>query len=208
MATRYQHRQQMLDAVAHLMVDHPIEQLSLAGIAEQSGVSLWALRYNFDNCERLFRAVAQRLIDQVIDAAIYREPIRPVVRDAVGDYTRFVAELLRGDDYRSLLYLVVRNGRHHDWLRHAYEERVVGGICGTLEAVIRRSGEAHGITVLLREHAARRFHRRLETELALSTLLLAPVDREPVDLDKLLREVARETFEATYVFEWGSADAA
>lgn len=208
MATRYQHRQQMLDAVAHLMVDHPIEQLSMAGIAEQSGVSLWALRYNFDNCERLFRAVAQRLIDRVIESAIYREPVRPAVVDAIQDYARFVADLVRSDDYRSLLYLVMRNGRHHEWLRNAYEERVVGGLCGTLEALIRRSGEGHGITVLLRDHAARRFHRRIETELALSTLLLAPVDREPVDVEKLLRDVARETFEATYVFEWGSADAA
>lgn len=208
MATRYEHRQKMLDAVAHLMIDHPIEQLSLSGIAEQTGVSLWALRYNFDNCERLFRAVAQRMIDQVIERAIYRDKARPAVVDAVQDYARFVADLVRGDEYRSLLYLVIRNGRHHEWLRQAYEERVVGGICGTLEAVIRRSGERHGITVLLRDNAARRFHRRLETELALSTLLLASVDREPVDVDKLIRDVARETFEATYVFEWGSASAA
>jgi AcrR family transcriptional regulator len=208
MVTRNQHRQRMLDAVARTMIDHPFEQLSLNGIAEQSGVSLWALRYNFDNCERLFRAVAQRLIDQVIDAAIYRAPSRSAVVDSIQDYARFVADLVRSNDYRSLLYLVIRNGRHHEWLRQAYEERVVGGICGTLEAVIRRSGESHGINVLLREHAARRFHRRIETELALSTLLLAPVDREPVDVDKLLREVARETFEATYVFEWGSASAA
>jgi hypothetical protein len=44
--------------------------------------------------------------------------------------------------------------------------------------------------------------------LVLSTLLPSPVDREPVDLDKLLREIVRETFEATYVFEWGAATAA
>jgi AcrR family transcriptional regulator len=190
------------------MIDHPFEQLSLNAIAERSGISLWALRYNFDNVERLFRASAQQLIDAVIDAAIYRAPTAPVVLDAIHDYARFVADLVRGEDYRRLLYLVVRNGRHHEWLRQAYEQRVVGGICGTLGAVIRRSGERHGITVLVRDQAARRFHRRLETELVLPALLPSAIDREPVDVDKLLKEIARETFEATYVFEWGSATAA
>ena len=208
MATRHQHRQRMLEAVAPHMIDHPFEQLSLNAIAERSGVSLWALRYNFDNVERLFRAVAQALIDAVIEAAIYRAPAAPVVVDAIHDYARFVADLVRRDSYQGLLYLVVRNGRHHDWLREAYEQRVVGGICGTLGAVIRRSGERHGITVLVRDQAARRFHRRIEAELVLPGLLPSPVDREPVDVDKLLKEIARETFEATYVFEWSSATAA
>jgi AcrR family transcriptional regulator len=208
MATRHENRRRMLEAVAPHMIDHPFEQLSLNAIAERSGISLWALRYNFDNVERLFRAVAQQLIDAVIDAAIYRAPAAPVVLDSIQDYARFVADLVRREDYRRLLYLVVRNGRHHDWLRQAYEQRVVGGICGTLGAVIRRSGERHGITVLVRDQAARRFHRRIETELVLPELLPSAIDREPIDLDRLLREIARETFEATYVFEWGSATAA
>ena len=39
-------------------------------------------------------------------------------------------------------------------------------------------------------------------------LMAAAVERAPVDLDKLLKEIVRETFEATYAFEWGTATAA
>lgn len=208
MASRFQNRHRVLEEVAGLVVDRPFEQLSMNGIAEACGVSLWALRYNFDNVDRLFRAVAHHLIEKVLDQARCPLAVSPVVVDTIADHARFVADLVRRPDYRDLLYLVVRNGRHHEWLRSAYEQRVVGRICADLEQRIRQSGETHGLNILLREHAAQRFHRRIETELVLTTLLPSPVEREPVDLDKLLKEIVRETFEATYAFEWGTATAA
>jgi AcrR family transcriptional regulator len=207
-AARFQNRHRMLEEVAGLVVDRPFEQLSLNGIADACGISLWALRYNFDNVDRLYRAVAHHLIEKVVDQASCAAAVSPVVVDTIADYARFVADLVRRPDYRDLLYLVVRNGRHHEWLRSAYEQRIVGRICADLEQRIRQSGERHGLNIVLRDHAAQRFHRRIETELVLSSLLPSPVDREPVDLDKLLKEIVRETFEATYVFEWGAATAA
>lgn len=208
MASRFQNRHRMLEEVAGLVVDRPFEQLSMNGIADACGVSLWALRYNFDNVDRLFRAVAHHLVEKVLDQARCPLPVSPVVVDTIADYARFVADLVRRPDYRDLLYLVVRNGRHHEWLRSAYEKRVVGRICADLEQRIRQSGEAHGLNIVLREHAAQRFHRRIETELVLSALLPSPVERAPVDLDKFLKEIVRETFEASYAFEWGTATAA
>lgn len=208
MASRHENRQRMLDAVARHFIDHPFEQLSLNAIAEASGISLWALRYNFDNVDRLFRSVGHRLVDQVVAAAAYPTPPSAVVVDTIHDYARFIVALVRRSEYRDLLYLVIRNGRHHEWLKQAYEERVVGTICRTLESLVRRSGERHNIPVLLRDNAARRFHRRIESELVLATMLPYPVDRAEVDADRLIKEVVRETYEATYAFEWGSATAA
>ena len=208
MAARFQNRHRMIEEVAGLLVDRPFEQLSFNGIAEACGISLWALRYNFDNVDRLFRAVAHHLIEKVLEQARCEAPVSAVVVDSIADYARFVAELVQRPDYRDLLYLVLRNGRHHEWLRSAYQQRVVGRICADLAERIRRSGERHGLNIVLRDHAAQRFHRRIETELVLSTFLPSPAEREPVDLDKLLKEIVRETFEATYVFDWGATAAA
>ena len=208
MAARYQHRERVVEAVAGHLINHPLEQLSLNGIAEACGVSLWSLRYNFENIEDMFRAVANRLIDQVLVAACYEEPPSAVVVDTIASYAHFVADLVRRPEYQDLLYLVIRNGRHCDWLRRDYERRIVARICGDLESLVRASGERHGMIVLFQAHAAQRFHRRIETELVLSDLLPSSADRMPVDVDRLLKEIVRETFEATYAFEWGSASAA
>jgi AcrR family transcriptional regulator len=208
MASRDDNRQRMIEAVRAQLVDHPFEQLGLNGIAEAADLSLWALRYHFENVDGLFRTVAHDLIERVAGAVDYQEPPAGAVVDAIRDYGAFVAELMQGRDYRDLVYLVIRNGRHHLWLKHSYEERVVGRICRTLEEVIRRAGERHGVTVLLREHAARRFHSRIEAELVLASLLPPTEGQEPADLGKLLRDIARDTFEATYVFEWAAATAA
>ena len=63
-------------------------------------------------------------------------------------------------------------------------------------------GESHGVTILLSAGAARRFHKRIETELVLASLLPAPADAPPPDRDEVAKAAAHEAFAATYVFDW------
>lgn len=184
------------------LVDHPYEHLSLQGVADACGASLWAFRYNFANVERLFRAVASHLIDDVVRRSDWTAPPGRPVLETLAAYAGFLADLFESEPYRNLLYFVLRNGRHHPWLEKAYDQRIVDRICGDIEKLVLDSGERHGVTILLNEGGARRFFKRLETELVLSTMLPAHGNGPPVDREELIRSVAREAFEATYVFDW------
>lgn len=184
------------------LVDHPYEQLSLQGVAHSCGVTLWAFRYHFANVERLFRAVASHLIEEVIRRSIY--PVgegRPVLETLL-DHADFLADLFESEAYRNLLYFVLRNGRHHPWLEKAYDQRIVSRICADLEALVLASGERQGIPILLNAGAARRFYKKLETELVLSTLLPAAGNGPPAERGEITKAAAREAFQATYVFDW------
>jgi AcrR family transcriptional regulator len=211
---RTEHKARLLDAVAEHLVDHPFERMSLMNVAEACGVSMWALRYNFKNIEWLFRVTAGHLIKSVVQQSQYQSPATSSVLDAIHRYAIFLAALVRTREYRNLLYLVIRNGRHHRWLEEEYEQRIVSKLCRDLEAVVDQAGRQQGSSVAIRKDAPRRLHKRIETELALCTLLPHLRESGPAELDRLTREIAREAFEATYatdsgyVLELGRASAA
>jgi hypothetical protein len=64
------------------------------------------------------------------------------------------------------------------------------------------AGERQGMPILLNAGAARRFYKKLETELVLTTLLPAAGKGPPADRDAIVKSAAREAFQATYVFDW------
>lgn len=208
MGSRLESRRNLIRAVVQLLVDHPFEHLSLQAVADRCGVSLWALRYAFENVDGLFRAAGLHLIETVHAETTYQATDSPSVVEAIHHYAEFVAQLVSGDDYRNLLYFVVRNGRHHPWLVSAYERRVAAPIADRLKQVILDAGRRHGATILLRDEAARRFLKRIETELALCELLPTGSTPAPEDCARALRDIVRETFAATYLFEWDAASAA
>ncbi len=122
--------------------------------------------------------------------------------ETLAAHAGFLADLFESEPYRNLLYFVLRNGRHHPWLEKAYDQRIVGRICGEIEQLVLDSGGRHGVTISMQEGAARRLYKRLETELVLSTMLPAHGNGPPIDRDELIKSAAREAFEATYVFDW------
>lgn len=192
--------EELLEQVTPIFVDHPYEHLSLQGVADARGLSLWALRYHFGNVERLFRAVATRLIDHISRRPAYRPEPGARVMDVVAGYAAFLADLFEDETYRNLLYLVLRNGRGHAWLERAYERTVVARFEASLETLVLDAGRAHGAPVLLADGSARRLYKRLETELALSALL--PSGASLVERSEAIRAAACQAFAASYVFDW------
>lgn len=197
----------VLAKIGDLIVDRPIEQLSLQAVADLSGVSLWVLRGRFGNIDRVLRAVADAQLHEVARALDYQPGRSGAVIEAISHYAEFVAATLKGDDYRRLLYLVLRNGRHHPWLEAAYEQRVIAKIRRDLENAILAAGHRSGATIVLRKGAAALFHKRIETAVALSALLPPYLEKSPGEVSALLAEIAADTFRATYAFEWQAADA-
>jgi AcrR family transcriptional regulator len=211
MENRSARRQDLLDRVSACVVHHHgIKGLTLQGVAEATGVSLWALRYGFDNVDRLFRAVVMSYVERILASLRYDRPAAAAVIDTIQDYARFLAEAMQSPAYRDFLYLVVRNGGDHDWLQAAYEGRVIRAIEREIEQLVLASGQSHGTTILLRAGAANRFVKRIESELVLPGLL--PPFRTTLISDagvaELVRSIGRELFEASYVFAWEPATAA
>ena len=211
MGKRNSGRQDLLEQVSACVVHHHgIKGLTLQGVAEAAGLSLWALRYRFDNVERLFKAVVEASVERIRHRLRYNRPARGAVIESLRDYSGFLAKAMQSEDYRDFLYLVVRNGGDQAWLQEAYERQVIGGIVRDIEALVLKSGQSHGTTILLKEGAARRFVKKIEAELVLPSLLppFRPALLTQTALDELLRNLAHELFEATYAFAWEPASAA
>ena len=211
MGKRNLRRQDLLERVSACVIHHHgLKGLTLQGVAEATGLSLWALRYGFENVECLFKAVVEASVERIRQLLRYDRPARGAVIDSLRDYAGFIAEAMKSEDYRNFLFLVVRNGGDQAWLQEAYERRVIGAIVREIEALVLKSGEFHGTTILLKEGAARRFVKKIEAELVLPSLLppFRPALLTEEALEGLLRGVAREAFEATYAFAWEPASAA
>lgn len=173
-----------------------------------TGVSLWTLRYHFGTFAGLFRAASIHVIDEAETALpSLLSPAESVI-GAIRHYADALREATSAGPYRNMLYLVVRHGKTHDWLREAYHRRIVGKVCNDLSEGVLKVSERLGTPILFREGVTRRFHRRIETEFALRSLL-SPVESAPAEeVDALLGEIVRETFLGTYCFDWQATNAA
>ncbi|MGQ0661883.1 TetR/AcrR family transcriptional regulator [Sphingosinicella sp.] len=197
-----QHRGDILNKVIQYIVDHPYEHLSVQRIADACGLTIWQLRYNFGNVDHLFRATANALIGRVVERTAGPASSSDQMLDVIHAYATFLAHLFESEPYRNLIFLLVRNGRHHRWLEQAYERRVVAKICAEFEALVVRVGERRGLPILLKDGAAKRLYGQLETEFVLRPMLPAGRARDPMDRNTVISSAARQAFEATYVFDW------
>ncbi|MGE0290588.1 MAG: hypothetical protein AB7P16_30270 [Bradyrhizobium sp.] len=202
MAHRSAGKAELIDKMRRPYVDAPFHRLTLTNIARASGVSMWAVRYWFDNVERGFRAVANHLIEQVRDQfTIYDAKTSLAVHDAISDYADFVASIMRSPDYVDLLSLVLRNGCHHTWLARAFERDIVKPASRRLEDIVLDAGHHQGLVILMKEGTARRFYRRLESEFALPIIVRPTENLDDEGCARLMQDIVREAFEATYLFD-------
>ncbi len=201
-------RARILQDVARILVDRPVHELNMQAIVRLTGVSLWALRYHFGTFAELFKAAAMHVVDGAETALLFLRPQPESVIGTIHYYASSLREVVRSSEYRDMIYLVVRHGNTHDWLRDAYDRRITGKICGDLSELVLEVSERLGAPVLFKDGVTRRFHRRIETEFALRSLL-SPLDALPDDEgEALLGEIVREAFLGTYCFDWQGSNAA
>src|SRR5690349_4865133 len=166
-------RDLLIERATLLFASRPAEQMGFNAIAEACDVSMWALRYNFGDTETLFQAIAEHLVGQIEHSADQHPVAAAQTIDALGAHAAFLANLFESGSYRDLLILVLRAGRERPWLREAYEDRILGMLARGVETLVQDSGKQRDVPILMREGAARRFVKRLETAFALAPLLPA-----------------------------------
>ena len=207
-SARLARRKALLATVMPQLLRSPFEHLSLQNVADQCGLSLWALRYSFDNIQGLFNALAYHLIERAAAALRYAAPVQPSVVGAIGHYGAFVAETVGEEAYQELLRFLLRNGAHHEWLVAEYDRRIVALVTAQLDAAILTSGKRFGATVLLRSDAAARFHKRIESEFALMHVLPPQFPPAGERGERALRDIVAEAYAATYRLDLDEATAA
>jgi AcrR family transcriptional regulator len=201
-------RRDLLIAVAPQLLRTPFENLSLQGVASHCGVSLWALRYAFDNIQGLFNALAYHLFERASEAVRFDAPPSASVRVAIEKHARFLSAAVGKPDFQALLQFLLRNQTHHCWLAEEYERRIANRIVAQLEAAVLASGKRFGATVMLRSDAARHFHKRIEAEFALGLILPPSIAPSAERSDKVLRDIVAETYAATYQVDLSDVSAA
>ena len=201
-------RQELLPQVAACVANHRcLKGLTLQGVAEESGVSVWALRYSFDDAPRLFRCVVAYYLNRIGQRISYSPPPTRSVLAGIQDYARFIAGAVNEPEYRDFLYLVIRNC-DVPWVSKSYQQKIVGKLGRGLEDVVAAAGEANGLQLALRPGAGARFVKLIEAELVLPAFLPSSDAIGSADLEKSIQRIALETFEATYALTWDAAAAA
>ena len=195
-------RRRLLATLIPSLADHPFEHLTLVSLARISGISLWVLRARFGNAPMLLAAATSQAIDDVAAGLRYAPREERGVIEAIADYARFLAGRMQTPEYRQLLLIMLRNNGGAEWVSERYDAHIVQKACRDLEEAVLRAGRRHGTNILLKEQAARRLYKRIETAVGLSQLLPSSVSLDGGEIDQLLRDAVQEGFAATYAFEW------
>ena len=104
------------------------------------------------------------------------------LHERVLSFARELIKYLSSDDYRLMLFLVVRDTRRFPWLALTYRRHIVIPIRDAIEELIRDYGRKLERYTALRNGAAEAFIETLEAQFALGALLpkaaAAPMDTE------------------------------
>jgi hypothetical protein len=196
-----EHRHHLLEMLLPAIVDHPFERLTLVSLARISGISLWVLRRAFDNAQNLLRAATAHAIEAVLAELDYEEGDEAGVMDAIARYACYLARKMQSENYRNLLLIMIRNGSTVTWACQAYNERIIARICNDLETAVLNAGRRLGITVLMKEGVAKRLYKRIETSLALPSLLPGRIELAPGEIEHILEAAAKEAFASTFAYD-------
>ncbi|HEX4739373.1 MAG TPA: hypothetical protein VH331_17635 [Allosphingosinicella sp.] len=172
-------------------------QPTRAQIAEAAGIAPAAIRHWYHDPETLYRlAVIRRIAGFAVPLRL-RPRGAPPLREAIRAYAATCAAVFASDDYRRLLYLVMRDGRACPWLVAAHERGVVEVARAGLSRIVRQAG-VPGAGLEIRAGGTRAFVRRLQERLSLSMLL--PDRKHPTHLElrALIESVAGEALASVY----------
>jgi AcrR family transcriptional regulator len=160
----------LLRAAFRLFAEPEPERPTLARIGDAAGLSCPVVIHWYGDSETLFRLAVRARIAALAAPLAGPRPTLPL-REAIRVYAGVCARLFRSDDYRRLVYLVMRDGPTWPWLAGAHERGIVDAVRGGLGRLVREAGAPSGARLEIRASGTRAFARRLHEELALPMLL-------------------------------------
>jgi AcrR family transcriptional regulator len=162
--------------------------VTLRDIIHAGGLSTNSIYNWYGSTEELYeRAVSDEIAAL---ALLIRPPLDFLtVEEAIGSYAETCAGLFRSERYRSLLFLVVRDGATRAWLPRKHQREIIERMEYCLGEVVVAAGKKVGRSLEVRSSICQRFVKRLQSELSLP--MLVPLQKEPTNRAvRLLAEAA------------------
>ncbi len=173
-------------------------QVSVSDVARASRLRPGVVNHWFGDMETLYRlAVTERVAALAAPLDWSPEPGQ-AVGDVIAEHGRICADLFESEDYRRLLYLVVRDGAAFPWLAKKHESAILEAMRDGLARIVARARAPAGTRLEIRASATRAFVTRLQAELALPMLL--PGQKPPIRMKvrQVIEEVAADAARAVY----------
>ncbi|MGF1549681.1 MAG: TetR/AcrR family transcriptional regulator [Sphingomonadaceae bacterium] len=191
-------RATILAGALELFSGRPPEEVTVAMVADRAGLSYWQVFRYYSNPAQLFRAAVNQLMNGISDRIALPEGRPGGVHEAILLFTRRAQEIIAGEAYKQMLYMIIRESPYREWVREKYESCIAAKLKSCLAQCIETAGRGHGALVNLPEQARQKFVRELEFAFALPKLLPGSEPLAAEDVEKLLGKIAGETFAATY----------
>jgi hypothetical protein len=106
-------------------------------------------------------------------------PAGASLHDRATGFARALAAYFASDQYRMMLYLVIRDANRFPWLPAGYRRAVVAPVRRAIEDLVRDYGRRANLYAALRKGAAEQFFTTLETQFALCALRPPAGDIDP-----------------------------
>ena len=157
---------------------------SVRQLAAMSGLHYHYVWRRFPDQEQARRKTLESWIKELALSAPSVPPSGPSLHARVTVLGRAMVSFLASDEYRLMLYLVVRDAARYPWLRQCYGRHIVAPMRGVIDALVADYGERLGRYTALRKGAADSFFAELESAFALRTLrpvaFGAVIESEPI----------------------------
>lgn len=197
-------RAEIATAALHLCLSRPREEVTVAAVAEAAGLTFWQVYRTTGAVDRLYRIAVLQLVDQIAGALKRPRRSHDAVHAAIAAYTEHVAEVVEGEAFGNLLYLLIRDGCGEPWLSEVYEDRVARPIRTGLREVIQDAAAKRGAAVGLREDAEAHFLQSLQAALAFPRLLPGVAAASRASRNRVVAALTRETVSASYSLDFAS----
>jgi AcrR family transcriptional regulator len=174
------------------------QPVTISDVARVSRLRPGVITHWFGDMETLYRlAVSDRIAALATPLGWSPGPGQPV-RDLMAGHARVCAELFASEDYRRLLYLVVRDGAAFPWLAKKHESAILEVMRDGLVRIVAQARASAGTRLEIRASATRAFVARLQGELALPMLLPGQKTPTHMKVRQVIEQVVAEAAGAVY----------
>lgn len=173
-------------------------RVTVREIVKAAGVPSNSIYYWYGDIDTLYRMAVSDRISALAGQLKWSPAPGDGPRAAVFEFARICASLFASEDYRRLLYLVVRDGALYPWLTKRHQSEILDAMQSALGKAVPKAGLATGARLEIRASACRAFVKRLQGELALPMLVPGQKDRTQQEVRQLIEAVAAETLAAVY----------
>ncbi|MDB5692948.1 MAG: hypothetical protein JWO81_2011 [Alphaproteobacteria bacterium] len=167
-------------------------------IVKAAGVSSNNLYHWYGDIGTLYRLAVSAHISMLAGRLKWSPERDATPRAAILEFATLCAELFGSEDYRRLLYLVVRDGARHPWLARKHQSAIVEAAESALGEGISRIGRAGGARLEIRASSRRAFVMRLQGALALPMLVPGTRPKTRQDVRLLTESVASQALNDVY----------